>query len=72
MMDASEVYREPIKLYGDWKPWFAKHPVKLMNGKRVWLKDIYRREKVNWAFTLESPRYQYTDLFGVLKNDRET
>jgi len=52
-----------------WKSWFAWYPVRI-KGKWCWMKKIYRRQipktYVNhddWA------RYEYGDVFDVLKND---
>ncbi len=49
-----------------WKPWFAWRPVKIQ-GKRIWLKTIYRRcintyvDHDNWT------RYEYGTLFDLIK-----
>ena len=51
-----------------WKKWFAWHPVKV-NGKRVWMKTIYRR--YNWAKSTDFPfgeGYDYGTIFDVLKD----
>ena len=50
-----------------WKPWFAWHPVKV-HGKRVWCKTVYRRcidtyvDMDNWE------RYEYGNIFDVIKD----
>ena len=66
MMDASEVDRPVIRMYGDWKPWFAWYPI-IYEGKTVWLEKIYRRQSNGWVSTVYVPKYQYTDLFGMMK-----
>ena len=36
--------------YTDWEKWFAWKPVKLLSGKRIWLKTIYKRQRtVQWV-----------------------
>lgn len=53
-----------------WKPWFAWRPVNL-RGKRIWMRKIYRRcintyvDHDNWK------RYEYGDIFDVLKEERK-
>ncbi len=49
-----------------WKEWFAWRPVKI-KGKRIWLKKVYRR-KINTYVDYEDwARYEYGDIFDVLK-----
>ncbi len=49
-----------------WKPWFAWRPVRV-KGKRIWMKKIYRR-KINTYVDYEDwARYEYGDIFDVLK-----
>ncbi len=61
----NNVYRK--QTLSPWKPWFAWRPVKI-RGKRVWLKNVYRRcintyvDYDNWK------RYEYGDMFDVLKD----
>jgi|TARA_A100001011_G_C14214759_1_gene801507 hypothetical protein len=36
--------------YTNWEKWFAWKPVKLLSGKSVWLKSIYKRQRtVRWV-----------------------
>lgn len=55
------------KVVGPWKKWYAWRPVKI-KGKRVWMKKVYRRvintyvDHDNWT------RYEYGDIFDVLKD----
>lgn len=52
--------------YMPWKKWFAWYPVKVRD-KTVWFKTVYRRcintyvDMDNWS------RYEYGDVFDVLK-----
>lgn len=54
---------------GPWKPWFAWRPVTI-KGNRIWLKKVYRRkintyvDHDNWA------RYEYGDMFDILKEEK--
>lgn len=52
---------------GPWKPWFAWRPVKF-KGKRVWMKKIYRRSINTYVDQEDWTRYEYGDLFDVLKS----
>lgn len=55
---------------GPWKPWFAWRPVTVKN-KRVWFKKIYRR-KINTYVDYDNwARYEYGDMFDVLKGAGE-
>ncbi len=51
-----------------WCKWFAWRPVKI-NGRRVWLKTVYRRcintyvDYDNWK------RYEYGNIFDILKEE---
>ena len=78
--DADKVFKQMEKVMDDvqqgpvarkiettpWKPWFAWRPVKIKN-KRIWMKKVYRRcintyvDHDNWK------RYEYGDMFDVLK-----
>lgn len=49
-----------------WKPWFAWRPVKI-KGKRVWLKKVYRRCINTYVDMEDWNRYEYGDMFDVLK-----
>ncbi len=49
-----------------WKAWFAWRPVKI-KGKNIWMKKVYRR-KINTYVDMEDwTRYEYGDMFDVLK-----
>ena len=52
---------------GPWKPWFAWRPVKL-KGKRVWMKKIYRRSINTYVDMDDWTRYEYGDIFDVIKD----
>lgn len=52
---------------GPWKEWYAWRPVK-MKGKRVWLKKIYRRTINTYVDMDNWNRYEYGDIFDVIKD----
>ena len=60
----SGVYRK--QTVAPWKPWFAWRPVKL-KGRRVWFKKIYRRKINTYVDHDDWARYEYGDMFDVLK-----
>lgn len=43
----------------NWEPWFAWAPVRTIDGKKVWLKKIYRREFYPATPTLPPVIVQY-------------
>lgn len=50
-----------------WEEWFAWRPVKV-NGKRVWLKRVYRRD-LNTPVEFDNWRkYDYGTIFDVIKD----
>jgi len=49
-----------------WKEWFAWRPVKI-KGKRIWLKKVYRRCINTYVDMEDWTRYEYGDIFDVLK-----
>lgn len=51
---------------GPWKPWFAWRPV-TVNGKRVWMKKIYRRSINTYVDHDDWTRYEYGTIFDVIK-----
>lgn len=52
---------------GPWKPWFAWRPV-TFKGKRVWMKKIYRRSINTYVDHDDWTRYEYGDIFDVIKD----
>lgn len=56
------------RIYGPWTTWFAWHPTKL-NGKRVWLRNVYRRQSWLFAFIRSPVRNEYGTLLDILKNE---
>lgn len=52
---------------GPWKEWFAWRPVKI-HGKRVWLKTVYRRCINTYVDYEDWERYEYGDMFDILKD----
>ncbi len=52
-----------------WKPWFAWRPVKI-HGKRIWLKTVYRRCINTYVDHDDWERYEYGNLFDVLKDEQ--
>ena len=51
---------------GPWKEWFAWRPVKIKN-KRIWMKKVYRRSINTYVDQDDWTRYEYGDIFDVLK-----
>ena len=57
--------------YGEWHHWFAWHPV-IINFSQVWLKVVYRRKMyVRADMHFITIGCEYTDLFGVLKDEKK-
>jgi hypothetical protein len=54
---------------GSWKPWFAWRPVKTIKGKRVWMEKIYRRCINTYVDMDDWKRYEYGDIFDILKEE---
>jgi len=50
-----------------WHKWFAWRPVKV-HGKRVWLRNVYRRCINTYVDYDDWSRYEYGTLFDVLKD----
>ena len=59
----NQVYRKIEVL--PWEQWFAWHPVKV-NGKRVWLKTVYRRCINTYVDFDDWSRYEYGNLFDII------
>lgn len=51
-----------------WEQWYAWRPIKV-NGKRVWLKKVYRRCINTYVDHDDWKRYEYGTIFDVLKNE---
>lgn len=51
-----------------WKKWFAWRPVKIRD-KRVWMKKIYRRSINTYVDQDNWTRYEYGDIFDVIKTE---
>lgn len=51
-----------------WEEWFAWRPVKV-NGKRVWLKRVFRRCINTYVDHDDWKRYEYGTAFDVIRND---
>lgn len=60
MAGAAESYRAP------WEKWFAWRPV-TVKGKRAWMKTVYRRRINTYVNYDDWARYEYGDIFDVLK-----
>ena len=58
---AAESYKAP------WTKWFAWRPM-TVNGKRTWLKVIYRRRLNTYVDYDNWSRYEYGTIFDVLKD----
>lgn len=52
---------------GPWKAWFAWRPVKI-KGKQIWMKRVYRRSTNTYVNHDDWTRYEYGDMFDVLKD----
>jgi len=50
-----------------WKIWFAWRPITTVTGERVWLKKIYRRCINTYVDHDDWTRYEYANIFDVLK-----
>ena len=66
MVKAQNVARK--QEVGPWKPWFAWRPVQL-HGKRVWMKKIYRRCINTYVDMDDWKRYEYGNIFDVIKSE---
>lgn len=64
MAGAAESHKAP------WEPWFAWRPVKV-KGNRVWFKKVYRRKTNTYVNYDDWARYEYGDMFDVLKEAGE-
>lgn len=53
----------------DWHKWFAWYPI-VVNGKRVWLKNIYRRQHIHTTRKLVTVN-EYAEFFDLLKKNSE-
>jgi hypothetical protein len=59
------VYRK-IKVM-PWTIWFAWRPVTTINKERIWLKKIYRRQINTYVDMEDWSRYEYGNIFDILK-----
>jgi hypothetical protein len=50
-----------------WTIWFAWHPVYTVNNERVWGKRIYRRKINTYVDHDDWSRYEYGNMFDILK-----
>jgi len=50
-----------------WHIWFAWKPVTTINGERVWLKKIYRRQIVSYVDMDDWMHYEYGNIFDIIK-----
>ena len=50
-----------------WQEWFAWRPVKI-HGRRVWLKTVYRRCIVSYVDMDDWARYEYGNIFDVIRD----
>ena len=50
-----------------WHIWFAWRPITTVNGERIWLKKIHRRQIVCYADMDDWFRYEYGNMFDILK-----
>lgn len=54
-----------------WQEWFAWRPVKV-NGKRVWLKRVFRRCVNTYVDHDDWKRYEYGTAFDAIRNEPTT
>ena len=59
-----DVYRKTE--FGPYDKWFAWYPVKV-HGQRTWLKTVYRRCINTYVDMEDWKRYEYGDVFDILK-----
>ena len=50
-----------------WTIWFAWRPVTTINKERIWLKKIYRRQINTYVDMEDWSRYEYGNMFDILK-----
>jgi len=50
-----------------WYIWFAWKPVTTISNERVWLKKIYRRKINTYVDFDDWSRYEYGNMFDILK-----
>ena len=50
-----------------WTIWFAWYPVYTVNNERVWGKRIYRRKINTYVDHDDWSRYEYGNMFDILK-----
>jgi hypothetical protein len=50
-----------------WTIWFAWHPVYTINNEFVWGKKIYRRNINTYVDMEDWSRYEYGNMFDILK-----
>ena len=50
-----------------WHIWFAWRPVTTVSGERVWLKKIYRRCINTYIDMDDWTRYEYGNIFDIIK-----
>lgn len=58
----------PIPSTMPWVEWFAWYPVKI-HGERVWFKTVYRRLVNTYSDYDDWERYEYGNIFDVLKHN---
>ncbi len=51
-----------------WQKWFAWRPVTI-KGRRIWLKSVYRRRINTYVDHDDWARYEYGDMFDILKDE---
>lgn len=63
-VNSNIVYRKIMTF--PWEKWFAWYPVKVQ-GKRTWLRTVYRRSIISYVDMDDWQRYEYGTLFDVIK-----
>ena len=68
MEELNETYIPRKQETTPWTEWFAWRPVKV-NGKRVWLKKVFRRCVNTYVDHDDWKRYEYGTAFDVIRNE---
>ena len=66
MFDPGHSIARKIEI-SSWAKWFAWRPVKI-NGKRVWLKQIFRRRITTYVDMDDWAHYEYGTIFDILRD----
>lgn len=60
-----QAFRDRRARRANWHKWFAWHPVRLLDGSRVWLRPVYRRNV--WYLKTSRKTQEYGNIIDVLR-----